>query len=68
MAKVTLPLRYRVDYIEYERGWGSRLDETEYYDNEEEARRVAKEYNEKYNTAPSAPDWYIVAQYVGKVT
>jgi len=68
MPQITPPKAYRVDIVEYERGWGSRIDETLYYDTEEEARQYVKDYNEKHNTAPSAPDWYMVAQYIGRMT
>lgn len=59
---------YRVDIIESERGWGSRLDEVLYFDNEQEAREYCLKYNTN-NTAPifPVPDWYMIAQYRGKV-
>ena len=68
MAQITPPKAYQVDIVEYERGWGSRIDETLYFDDEAEAKKYVKDYNEKYNTAPSAPDWYMVAQYSGRCT
>lgn len=58
---------YRVDIIESERGWGSKVDETIYFDNEAEARQYATDYNLKYNTAKVVPDWYMRAEYAGKV-
>lgn len=61
------PRAYRVDIIESEAGWGSKVDETIYFDNEAEARKYVKEYNEKYNPPGPTPDWYMVAQYVGSV-
>ena len=68
MAEVKLEPRYRVDIIESERGWGSKIDETKYFDNEPEAKKFVKEYNDKYNP-PSAhvPDWYMIAEYRGVV-
>jgi len=61
------PIRpYRVDIMEYERGWGSRLDESIYFDTEKEARDYADTYNKKYNNEPTVPDWYMVARYVEK--
>lgn len=68
MAQITPPKSYRVDIVEYERGWGSKIDETLYFDNEEEAKKYADDYNKKYNTEPSTPDWYMVAQYIGRRT
>lgn len=67
MAKVNQPVAtYRVEFTEYERGWGSKPWETEYYDNEAEARQRAIDYNKEHNTATSAPDWYVVAEYRGR--
>lgn len=67
MARVELKTAYRVDIIESERGWGSKIDETIYFDNEAEARKYVNDYNAEYNTATETPDWYMVAQYAGKV-
>lgn len=67
MPRIEKPTAYRVDIIESERGWGSKIDETIYYDNEAEARKYVKDYNEKYNSSPDVPDWYMFATYVGKV-
>ena len=58
---------FRVDIIESERGWGSKIDETLYFDNEAEARQYAIDYNNKYNTATEVPDWYMRAEYAGAV-
>jgi hypothetical protein len=66
MAQITRPTAYRVDIIEYERGWGSKVDETLYFDNEEEARKVCDDFNAG-NTAKTVPDWYMVAEYRGAV-
>jgi len=66
MARITKPVGYRVDLIEYERGWGSKLDETVYFDNEAEARKYAEDFNAK-NTDTVVPDWYMIAEYRGSV-
>lgn len=66
MARIERPVGYRVDLIEYERGCGSKLDETLYFDNEAEARKYAADFNAK-NTAKVVPDWYMIADYRGKV-
>jgi len=34
---------------------------------EAEARQAAIDYNTKHNTAASAPDWYVRADYEGPV-
>lgn len=68
MARIErLPTAYRVDMIEFERGWGSKLDETLYFDNENEAKNYAREYNLTHNNKDYVPDWYICANYIGRV-
>lgn len=67
MPQILPPKPYRVDIVEYERGWGSKIDETLYFVTEKEARDHVTEYNKKYNTEKAVPDWYMVAQYIGKV-
>lgn len=57
---------YRVDIVEYERGWGSKIDETKYFDNAPEAKAYVAEYNSENPPGP-APDWYMQAEYKGKV-
>ena len=56
---------YRVDIIESERGWGSKVDETKYFESEAEAKEFCKEYNSTNPPGP-APDWYMQANYVGR--
>lgn len=58
---------YEVCIWEYERGWGSRVDERLYFDTEPEARKYATDYNNRYNTEKEVPDWYMTAEYSGKV-
>jgi hypothetical protein len=69
MARIAKPnvTAFRVEFTEYERGWGSKPWDTEYYDNEEEARERAIAYNKEHNTKDSAPDWYVRADYAGPV-
>ena len=57
---------FRVDIMEYERGWGARLDETKYFNSEKDAKEFCAKFNAR-NTAASAPDWYMVASYEGRV-
>ena len=66
MAQISKPNAYRVDLIEYERGWGSKVDETRYFDNEAEARKYCKDFNAK-NTETTVPDWYMIADYRGSL-
>lgn len=67
MARIPKPTTrvFVVEFTEYERGWGQKLCNTEYYDNEQEARQRAIDYNAKHNTAKEAPDWYVRADYRG---
>ena len=64
MAQINRPVAYRVDIVEYERGWGSKIDETLYFDNEAEALEYARAFNAT-NDCPVVPDWYMVADYRG---
>jgi hypothetical protein len=65
MARIEKPTAYRVDLIESERGWGSKIDETVYFDNEAEARKYCEDFNAQ-NTATTVPDWYMRAEYRGR--
>ena len=69
MARIEKPnvVAFKVVLTEYERGWGQKHWDTWYFDNEAEAKQAAIDYNTKHNNAPSAPDWYVRADYVGKV-
>jgi hypothetical protein len=58
---------FKVSLTEYERGWGQKPWEDVYFDNAEEARKYAKDYNNEHNTATQAPDWYVIARYEGQV-
>lgn len=49
---------YKIEWTEYERGWGQRSDGTSYYASKELAEKCAKDYDEKYNSEDSAPDEY----------
>lgn len=52
---------YQVFIVEYERGWGSRVDEVKEFNNEQEANDFVKKFNAK-NNLPQVPDWYMVAK------
>lgn len=69
MAQVKLNQNvFKVQLTEYERGWGQKPWDTIYFDNAEEARKYAEDYNKTHNNEPSAPDWYVVARYEGQVS
>ena len=69
MARIEKPVvqAFKVVLTEYERGWGQKHWDTWYFDNEAEARQAAIDYNKKHNNLPSAPDWYVRADYAGSV-
>lgn len=52
--------KYKAHIMEYERGWGSRVDETREFDSLEARNTFIKEYN-SHNTEEKVPDWYMVA-------
>ena len=51
---------YKVALREYERGWGSRLDEVRSFDTLQEAETFVREFNSK-NDHEHAPDWFMTA-------
>ena len=53
--------KWRVDIIESERGWGSKLDETKTFRGKAAAVRFVKKFNAK-NNLPYVPDWYMYAR------
>lgn len=58
---------WKVQIVEYERGWGSKVDEIKHFDSEQSAKSFVRDYNLRYNTSQTVPDWYMVAEYCGKV-
>ena len=66
MSRIDRPTAYRVDLVEHDRFLGSKLDESLYFDNEAEARKYCEDFNAR-NTATTVPDWYMVADYRGKL-
>ncbi len=67
MAKISKPRGFRVSLTEYERGWGQKPWDDVYFDNAEEAKKYAEDYNLKHNTEKTVPDWYVIARYEGEV-
>ena len=66
MAQIQRPIAYQVDLVEHDRFLGSKIDETLYFDNEDQARFYAETFNAR-NTEKTVPDWYMVAEYRGLV-
>ena len=58
--------RWRVNIIESERGWGQKVDDIKFFDDESKANKFVKEYNSK-NDLPYVPDWYMYASSPQKV-
>jgi len=54
-------------FTEYDRFSGRKHWDTEYYDNEDEARNRAISYNKEHNNLDYAPEWYVRADYAGRV-
>jgi len=55
-----MKMNYKAVIMEYERGWGSRVDEVKEFDSELERDNFIEEFNSK-NTEETVPDWYMVA-------
>ena len=53
--------KFKVALWEYERGWGSRLDDIVEKDTYEEAVEYIKDFN-KDNNKQDVPDWYMIAR------
>ncbi len=66
MSEVKFKGLHRVDIIESEAGWGSKIDESKYFTTEQEGKDFVKEYNDKYNPplkpGERTPEWYMIAQ------
>ena len=68
MAQVKLnQALFKVQLTEYDRFSGQKLWDTIYFDNEAEARQYAIDYNNKHNNLDYVPEWYVCAEYAGKV-
>lgn len=63
---MNVTLLHRVDIMEFERGWGQRLDEKRYFATRKEAEDFVTSFNSK-NNLDYVPDWYMIAEYVGKI-
>lgn len=59
-------IKYRVQYIESESGWGSDVWNTD-YETEQEARIAFQECWDKYMEKDKTPTYYIRPTYFGAV-
>lgn len=57
---------FKAYIVEYERGWGSRVDETKEFPTREERDAFVRDYNAKHikplKPGERVPDWYMVAE------
>lgn len=53
-------MKFKVDIIESERGWGQKIDETKFFDDANEAFKFVEDYNAT-NNKTEVPDWYMYA-------
>ena len=60
MDRTNIEKPFHIKIEEYERGWGSKIDEIIGFDTKEEANAYIKKYNAA-NNEPTVPDWYMVA-------
>lgn len=68
MAQVKLnQALFKVVLTEYDRFSGRKPWDTIYFDNEAEAKQYAIDYNNKHNNLDYVPEWYVRADYAGKV-
>lgn len=66
MSEIIIGDVYKVEIIESERGWGSKIDEVKYFSTKESAEKFVKEFNSA-NDKDVVPDWYMYARYCGKI-
>ena len=68
MAQVTLnKALFKVVLTEYDRFSGRKHWDTWYFDDEDEARKAAIDYNKEHNNLDYVPEWYVRADYEGRV-
>ena len=68
MAQVTLDKAlFKVVLTEYDRFSGQKHWDTMYFDDEAEARQWAINYNKEHNNLDYVPEWYVRADYEGRV-
>ena len=66
MENTNIDKPFKVALLEFERGWGSKIDEIKGFDTKEEADTFIKEFN-SYNTSETVPDWYMIAQLTRRI-
>lgn len=64
-AKPSKKYVFEVWMEEYERGWGSRVDQIMFFKSAGDANNYCKHYNDEFNSEEIYPDWYMKAVYRG---
>lgn len=54
-------MKFLINIIESELGWGQKIDERKHFDSYEEAVRFRDAYNAE-NNLPYVPAWYMYAE------
>ena len=60
MPELNLGEIWKVGIIESERGWGQRVVEAKFFDNQKDAAAFVSEFNSE-NIEEHVPDWYMYA-------
>ena len=64
MPELNLGEIWKVGIIESERGWGQKVKEVKFFDNQKEAATFAHEFNSaNIEDIWHVPDWYIYATH-----
>lgn len=58
--------KFRVNILEFERGWDSIITEVVYFNSKKDAENYVVRFN-SHNDSPEVPDWYMIAEMVGWV-
>jgi hypothetical protein len=60
MPELKLGEAWKVEIIESERGWGQKVEEVKFFDNQKDATTFVNEFNSR-NKEDIVPDWYMYA-------
>lgn len=54
-------MKFLVNIIESEAGWGQKVDEQMFFESADEAHRFVDDFNSE-NNKDTVPDWYMYAE------
>ena len=60
MPELNLGETWKVEIIECEHGWGKKVEEVKFFDNQKDADVFVSEFNST-NIEDDVPDWYMYA-------